>query len=252
MKTASDRLTQGRDMSDDNARQFSDEEAKAILARAIEIDSRAPMTSVDDLRAIATELGVSEASLEAAVREQTTALATRRTIAGQRPAILIAASGMPLGLAAGALLASGTALVGLGLMGLGLVASASLIALQAATATHRSFHLKNAALWSGIAAGSVMALAMATGEVTRMSVLITAGWCIRGWFTSSVLGSSALVAIRRSRPPEDRGHDQDSMGREPGGRRWARVAKRLVRRIAGALRWDFDRLIGARNRLEAA
>ncbi len=57
-------------MSNDTTGRFSDEQAKAILARAIEIDSRAPMTTSDELRAIATEIGVSQASLEAALREQ--------------------------------------------------------------------------------------------------------------------------------------------------------------------------------------
>ena len=92
-------------MSDDSVRHFNDEQARTVLARAIEIDARAPLTTIDDLRAIAAEIGVSQASLDAALREQTTALEQRRVTGGQRAATIIAASGVPLGLAAGSLLA---------------------------------------------------------------------------------------------------------------------------------------------------
>jgi hypothetical protein len=71
-------------MSDESDKRFSDDEARAILARAIEIESRAPLTTIDDLRAVAADVGVSAASLEAALREQTTALdrVSRRVRAG--------------------------------------------------------------------------------------------------------------------------------------------------------------------------
>jgi hypothetical protein len=241
-------------MSDDIARRFSDEQARTILARAIEIDSRAPMTTTDDLRAIAAEIGLSQASLDAALREQTTALDARRMIGGQRAATALVASGVPMGLAAGFLLMSGgTGLAALSLMAVGLVASGGLVVLQGATGTLRSFHLKNLALWTGVAAGSLAAMVLSGGEITRLPALITAGWCLRSWVASSIVGSAAVVAVRRARP-EGPGPDRNvtETSERTGDGRWARVAKRALRRITGSLRWDAGRVLFARRRFNVA
>ena len=236
-------------MSDDIVRRFSDDQARAILARASEIDARAPMTTTDDLRAIAAEIGVSQASLDAALREQTTALEQRRTTGSERTATLIAASGVPLGVAAGSLLAiggltAGTGLAALGIMGLGFLASGALIVFQGSAGTLRSFHVKNLALWSGVAAGSLLSIVLAEGGATSVPALVTVGWCLRSWLASGVLGSAAVLAVRRARPPQ--GPEPDAHAAEAfedaHDRHWARVAKRVLRRITGALRWDAGRV----------
>ena len=221
-------------MSDDTDKRFSEDEARAILARAIEIESRAPLTTIDDLRAIAADVGVSAASLEAALREQTTAIDQRRATADERAATIAAASGVPLGLAAGALFtaasASGTAALGLLGLGLGgLAASGALVAFHGARGTLPSFHRKNLVLWSGVAAGSLASAVLMDGEVSRMPVLIAAGWSVRGWVATSVLGSAAMIAVRRARRPS--GPDSDA-GRTDfsyasGEGRWTALTKRV-------------------------
>jgi hypothetical protein len=218
-------------MSDDTEKRFSDDEARAILARAIEIESRAPMTTIDDLRAIAADVGVSPASLEAALREGATALQSRRATADERAAKIAAAAGVPLGLAAGALFTAGTGGAAVGLLALGLgglAASGALVAFHGATGTLSSFHRKNLALWGGVAAGSLASAVIADGEVTRMPMLIAAGWSLRGWVATSILGSAAMIAVRRARRPED--HDSDTGGRnvsEIRDGRWTALVKRV-------------------------
>ena len=219
-------------MSDDTEKRFRDDEARAILARAIEIESRAPLTTMDDLRAIAADVGVSPASLDAALREQKTALDQRRASADERAVTIAAASGAPLGLAAGALFTAGTGAAALGLLGLGLgglAASGALVAFHGARGTLPSFHRKNLALWSGVAAGSLASAVLMDGEVARMPVLIAAGWSVRGWVATSVLGSAAMIAVRRARRPS--GPDSDA-GRTDfsyasGEGRWTALTKRV-------------------------
>jgi hypothetical protein len=230
-------------MNDDTPKRFSDEQARAILARAIEIDARAPMTTTDELRAIAAELGVSPASLEAAVREQTTAQAESRHLAAQRKITVVAASGVPLGIAAGWLLSSGTILAALGLMGVGLIGSGYII-LHGASGTLRAFHLKNLVLWGGVAAGSLASIVVLGGWTPRTAVLLTLGWCIRSWIGSSILGSAAVVAVHRARRPEN--HDADrslpASTALAGGSRWSRLARRILGWI-GRLRRSVERVI---------
>jgi hypothetical protein len=225
-------------MSDETEKRFKDERARAILARAIEIDVHGPMTSVDDLRALASEVGVSPAALEAALREEAS-LASRQATMHRRSASLVAAAGVPIGLVAGSLLALGNGQSVISLIGPGLVAllaSAGLVALQGATGTLRSFHLKNFALWGGVAAGTLVSIALTDGELTRFSVLLTAGWCLRQWVTSSILGSAAVVAVRRARRPDDPGADPGgAMPSDPVREgRWTALAKRARAWLAGS------------------
>jgi hypothetical protein len=226
---------------------FSDEQARAILARAIEIDSRAPTTTTDDLRAIAADIGVSPAALEAALREQTIAIDARGIVASRRAATTVAAAGVPLGLVAGWLLGSGAdlatlALTGIGLKGVGLIASGGLVVLQGATGTLRSFHLRNSALWAGIAAGSLASIALLGGGLTTVPALMTAGWCLRSWITSGVLGSAAVLAIRRARRLDGPGPEREIVETAPLTRRgrWARVAKQVVEWITRPPRRDVE------------
>lgn len=242
-------------MSDETGKRFSDDEARAILARAIEIESRAPMTTMDDLRAIAADVGVSPASLEAALREQRTVLESRRAMSDERAATVAAASGVPLGLAAGALLAAGTGPATLGLLAVGLgglAASGAVVAFHGATGTLPSFHRKNLALWGGVAAGSLTSVVLMDGEVTRLPTLIAAGWSLRGWVASSILGSAAMIGARRTRRPS--GPDTDSGQVEiadVSGGRWSALARRVRRWIGEPLRHVIVR--GARaGRLRSA
>lgn len=232
---------------------FSDEQAKAILARAIEIDAGAPMTTMDDLRAIAAEIGVSPASLQVAVQEQTTTMAVRRIVAARRAVTAVAGLGIPMGLAAGWLLSSGTGLAMLGLSGVWLVASGGLVVLEGPTATLRSFHLKNAALWAGITVGSLVSIALSDGEIALMSAWMTAAWCVRGWITSGILGSAAVVAVRRARGPESRDRDSDVATSKPAdGSRWARVAKQLRDWITRPLQRSAEQVPITRRRVASA
>ena len=85
---------------------LSENQGEAILARAIELNARNPTTAVDAPRAIASDIGVSPTSFEAALREHGGVGQSRRAIAGIRASTVVAGLGVPLGLAAGALLAA--------------------------------------------------------------------------------------------------------------------------------------------------
>lgn len=209
---------------------FSDEQARAILARAIEIDVRAPTATEEDLRAIASDVGISQFSLDAALREHATAPTPRRVTAGQRASTMLAGMGLPLGMVAGSLLMSGNFLVSLGLTGAGLLLGAGLVVCEGATGTLRSFHLKNLLLWGGVAAGGMVAVLFFGADPARMPVLISVGWGIRGWITSSILGSAAMIAVRRARQGDSRpGTDgMDRSGAAEGG-----LLTRGLKRVLG-------------------
>jgi hypothetical protein len=230
-------------MNDDASKRFSDEQARAILARAIEIDSRSPLTTADELRAIAAEIGVSPASLEAAMREQTTSIVTRRRLVAQRIGTGLAVSGVPLGLAAGWLLnaevlAAAPVMTGLGLMSLGLVASAVVI-VKGSTGTLRSFHAKNVLLWGGIAAGSLTSVMLAGGGNLRLAAIAAVAWSVRGWLASSVMGSAAVIAVRRTRRP-DHSDPTATPPAAPGETsRWVHAARRVLRWVSR----PFDRKV---------
>jgi len=116
---------------------FSDEHARAILARAIDIDARHPLTTADELRAIAAEIGVSPTALETALREHITSMRTRRIATDRRAAAALTSLGVPLGVTAGLLLGSGAGLPALAVMAAGLVASGGLVVVQGSTGSLR-------------------------------------------------------------------------------------------------------------------
>jgi hypothetical protein len=228
-------------MSDEKGGRFTEEQARAILARAIDIDSRAPMTTADDLRAIAADVGIAPASLEAALRENTTALAARRNAASRRAANVVVALGVPLGVATGFALiwgvARGSILAATGLTTLGYVASGVLVLVQGQSGTVRSFLLRNLALWMGIAAGSTLAGVLWSGG-TGVPPFSTAIWCLRQWLPASIVGSAAVIAIRQARHRDDA--DGDRSVNEPalpaGAGRWTRIAQRIRSWFASPLR----------------
>jgi hypothetical protein len=210
---------------------FSDEQTKAILARAIELDSRDPTTTADELRALASDIGISPASLEAAMREQATALETRRMISGKRAATAVVGLGLPLGVAAGILLITTPygGVLALSMMGAGLIASGALVVLQGPTGDLRSFQLRNLAMWGSVAAGSLATVALFGPGTGLMPAAIAIGWCLRSWVASSILGSAGVIAVRRARSSDSSNPDRDTTesAATVGGSRWARVAKRV-------------------------
>ena len=222
------------DVSKSMLKRFNDEQAKAIITRAIELDARAPTMSADELRDIASEIGVTRESLEAALHEHAVALQARQLVAGRRAATAVSSLGVPMGLAAGALIQPGSvsgALTALGMMGVALIASGALVVLQGNSATLRSFHLKNAALWGGVAAGSaVSGVLLGSGIGIPAAMLIAASWSFRGWVATSILGSAAMIAIRRALRSDGPGPEpamvEDSVPR--GRSLLARAAKRAL------------------------
>lgn len=194
-------------MSDENSESFSDEQARAILARAIELDARAPLTTTDQLRLIASEISISPTSLEAALKEQTNTLHGPNADVSNHAARRIAALGIPIGLTAGWLVASGFGIGMLGLQGVALVVSGSLAVYESTTASLRSFHLRNFALWGSAFVGSVASAAILSQGFEWSPTLVAAGWCVRNLIVSGILGSATMIAVRRSRRSERGGPD---------------------------------------------
>ena len=217
--------------------QFNDEQARAILGRAIEIDAQGGITTVEALRAIATEIGVSPEALEAAVYEHQTSTEHRQRAAAQRNTTRVAALGIPVGVTTGLLLGSGAALPALAVMAAGLFASGGLVVGQAPANSLRSFLLKNFLLWGGVYAGSVAATAIIGSGSGLEPTLIAAGWCLRSWVASSILGSAGVIASRRARPSLPSETSSDGANVRTSGGRLMRAAKRLLGRFNRPFTW---------------
>ena len=203
-------------MSDETTEQFSDEQAHNILARAIELDAHAPPTTVDRLRLIATEIGVSPAALDKALREQRAGVRDPHRGSALSAARRIAALGVPLGLVGGSLIASGSTLAVTGIMGVGLVMSGLLAIYESSRASLRSYHLKNAFLWGGALVGSVASAMVLSQGAERTSLLVSVAWCVRTWISTGVLGSATMIAVQRSRRPEKDDTDSPDTARPRG------------------------------------
>ncbi|MEX2284195.1 MAG: hypothetical protein WEE89_17035 [Gemmatimonadota bacterium] len=217
---------------------FSDEQAKAILARAIDLDHRAPTMSADELRAIAADVGISPASLEAAMREEKTALVVRRVVTSRRATRLILGASLPLGAVVGAGLGNLTPALGPGwfiamaAMGAGLVASAALVVLHDSGSKLRSFLFRNSVLWGGIGTAGIATLALFESGA-RMPAAVIISWTIRSLITSTVLGSAGVLAVRRARRIED-AQPGDSSGNPEAAS--ASLLTRAARRVFGWLK----------------
>ena len=186
-------------MSDESTERFSDEQARSILARAIELDAHAPLATVDQLRQIAAEIGVSPTALDKALQEERAGLRDPHHASPSPAARRIAALGVPLGLVGGSLIASGSTLAVMSIMGVGLVLSGLLAIHESTRASLRSFHLKNALLWGGALVGSVASAMLLSPGSERTSLLVAAAWCVRTWISTGVLGSATIIAVQRSR-----------------------------------------------------
>jgi hypothetical protein len=123
-------------------------------------------------------------------------------------------------------------------MGVGLVASGGVVVFQGPTGTLRSFHLKNLVLWGGVAVGGAVSAAISGGVGVGIPMLITAGWCLRSWVASSILGSAAVIAIRRSRRPDGSEPGDAVMGNMSGSeaRGWSTIFTRAISWLTRPLR----------------
>jgi hypothetical protein len=178
---------------------FTDDEMRIVLARAIELDGH-HVLNLDQLRTIATEIGVSEAALARAIRED--AMIRSRTDAEGRGSIFarrLVALGVPTGAIAGAFMSSGPPIAVVGVMVVGLAVSGALALYESESGTLRSFQLKNVALWGGALAGSIASATLLSGSGDRAPLLLAGAWCVRGAITSAILGSATMLAAHRAR-----------------------------------------------------
>lgn len=176
--------------------------AKAILARATELDATSPTMSVDELRAIAAEINVSSASLEAALREHQRAVLSPAA-EGSRVAPLVSALGLPLGAVAGAALSTAPLFTAGPILSAvtaaGLLSSGALLILQSRRPSLRSYIAQNGALWGGVIAGGLASIAiLGSGAALELPWLVIVASGVKNWLSSTVLGSAAVIAIRRA------------------------------------------------------
>jgi hypothetical protein len=165
----------------------TDERARRILAKAMEIHAR-QHTSLQELEIIAREVGVSREAFHAALeddrgRDETAGrLSTSAWVAR-----IIVAAGIPLGLAAGSFLTrpvfSHGAMPMFGIMTAGLAASATLIALERRHPAAHRFVFRNTMFWTGLAAGSLVAISMVgTHSAVELPWLHTTTAILKNWF----------------------------------------------------------------------
>lgn len=186
---------------------LTEDQLRAVIARAIALDARGVTTSADELRSIASEIGISSEAVNAALLEHARGLEPRSSAASTRAAAAVVAAGIPLGIAAGALLGSASPAAAFGALGVvatGLVASGALVIAQGKSATLRSFQLRNLLLWGGLTIGGAVTVGLfGTGPLAIPGIVV--GWGLRSWIASSILGSAAVIAVRRAAAPSDTG-----------------------------------------------
>ena len=230
---------------------FSDEEMKAVLARAIDLDEKG-VTTTREIREIAQELQISREAVDMALREHAANLSPRMRASGKRATSVLIVAGAALGVVAGSFLndASTREIVGAlaALKLVGLIASGVIIVLEGRAATLRSFNFKNGVFWASVGFGSVAALSLSEAGAIALPGTIIA-WCLRSWLASSILGSAAVVAIRRGARAAGPGPSSTSSGTGAYdvGRRVSRAAKRLVHWVSDTFRRETSRLRVARK-----
>jgi hypothetical protein len=185
----------------DNHQMIPERVAQSILARATQLDAQSPAIPIDELRAIAAELNVSETSLDAALNEYQ-ALRAYPEHTRRRGSLAVAALGLPIGLIGGSLLSGATLftapLIWLLLTAAGLLSSTGLIVLQSKRPSLNSYVLHNSLLWGGISVGALSTLALlgnvAGGGLPWVAVLFG----VKHWLSSTILGSAGVTAILRA------------------------------------------------------
>lgn len=181
---------------------FSEEQVRAIIARAIDIDDQKPLTRTQ-LRAIASDIGVSPTALALAMREEVTraphAPVAESRATAMRVARRLAALGVPMGVVAGGLIAGGPMSAVVGVMGASLILSGALAMYESVAGTLRSFHIKNLILWGGALVGGIAAAMLVGGGTERGPLLVAGAWAVRTWLASGILGSATMLAVHRAR-----------------------------------------------------
>jgi hypothetical protein len=218
-------------MSNQSEDRFNEAQLKAVIARAIQLDARGLTTSADEVRSIASEIGISQEAVDAALREHARNLEPKISLATARRTDAVVAAGIPLGVGAGVLLGAAspfTALSAMGLVAAGLVASGALVVIQGKDATQRSFLFRNFMLWSGLTVGGAVTVGLlGTGPLAIPGIIV--GWGLRSWIASSILGSAAVIAVRRATKTTGTGGDSPTPAEQVSvRRRMRRAIRRLV------------------------
>ena len=204
--------------------------ARSILARATELDARSPTISVDELRAIAAELNVSDTALDTALKEHQAVTplpeSTRR-----RGSLAVAGLGLPIGLIGGSLLSTATFFtapsIWFALTAAGLLSSMGLIVLQSKRPSLNSYVLHNSLLWGGIVLGTISTLAVLGTSVGGGLLWIAVPYGLKHWLTSTILGSAGVTAALHAKGAKGGGGDVPLLasgpsepGRAPTRVRW--------------------------------
>jgi len=222
------------------SRRFPENVARRVLAKAIELDAaeRASLTE-HELRSIAAELGIRQASLQLALQE----VANERSMEENTPRrslwVPITAStlGLVLGIAGAVACLPSIAVLTNGalptiVLGIVEVASGALV-VYADDDDHFHFQRTNAALWSAVAAGIAGAVAILGRQgvfIYSSGYLLT--WAFVGWIVSSLVGGGA-IAVRSRRAA----HADQIGGSTRGGLQGVlKVARSLGERIKS--RWQ--------------
>jgi hypothetical protein len=225
---------------------FTDETMKRVLQRAIELDAQAEArVSEVELRTIAGELGVTQASLDTALQELSTPRVSLRAPHAYARGLFTSAF---LGLVTGALFLNISLVNGywfgdgnvyrvLGTM----VAATGLSAVfRARHAEPLRYHATNTVAWASAFAG--LWLADPNTTLSAVSSRIVGILIIEGWIVSTTIG---LLIQRRRVPPSRTGNTSpptgsarpEHNGRAAWSQRWQSALERLrgllhVQRIA--------------------
>ena len=188
------------------SRRYPEDVGRRLLARAIELDAAEPASiSERELRSIAGEIGISQASLQLALQE----LEYEKSIDVYTPRrnlslpFIVSGSGLTLGIAGALALQPRVAGLANGalpaiIFGVVEVASGTFV-VYADDDDHLPFQRINAVLWTAVTMGIVGTFAaLIDGEFApRIATLLT--WAFTGWVISSLLGGGAIALRARYR-----------------------------------------------------
>jgi hypothetical protein len=171
--------------------------ARTVLARATVLDAQSPAIAVDELRAIAAELNVSEAALNTALNEY---YAAHLGPVARRSSLAVAATGLPIGLIGASLLSTATPFTAASIWFLitaaGLLSSTGLIVLQSKRPSLNSYVFHNSILWGGVAAGLAMGVTL-FGDVTAGALFWAVSYGLKHWLPSTILGGAGVTLVKR-------------------------------------------------------
>jgi hypothetical protein len=176
----------------------SDEQVRRIIARALEIESSSTMLTFQDIRSIASDLGIAPAAVDAAITEESNGALPRSIKAREWLSRVATALGMPLGFAGGTLLSTyshlSEAVAWLIITVGGLAAGAAVLFLVPRTASLLSFNVRNLTLWVGIGIGGAAAVVLFGSGLYSFQAVAAIKWSLQGLVASTVLGTAALAS----------------------------------------------------------